>query len=598
MDNELVESGALLQHIFLYFSVPGRVPLGRQALGSEGFDLPPGQAQRDLRTAAQRALEEGDPQEAKVIAEELLAQSTRWWRSMGADTEDATNGEKDKKVYRKKCYEWLLAVDHMLLTLTGRGIEAFRVPKLSLSMPLHQYPCLTLVMDQGVDGWASAWFLAFHMNINCVIVGDPNHRQWNDAQLAMKDSHCWSVLQLLLVVMGFDHGPWKDARWLQASREMASTYCAVMDYEEDPLFGQLLPRMAGDLGETSELADPAYARQTFQSLPEVFNKKWEKVGNSRWFGSIKALQDCLLPDWHRRLCIYLILCVSEGLFIQGSQTKVLEARLQHSKPDEDMPKVPVSEEAEQVRRIRNSCRNTLQLVATLLSDREIHRLAMVIALIAGPTKLSHGITNTEMRSSSECFAWFSKLAAGANMCTMNTIVAILHDSSALECAGIGDMESLDPSSLDPRHPVLVADSKPDKSAAAFALALIGRRIKSSAWHERGYPGKFPLLAEEGPDACAVLQEMKLTWEAFAKAKTLHPPFWNKLNKMCILETFAVRREFQLAEAAGWTWTPELASAACTPFRGVLVTKAIEDEAKIWRDAEKQNAHRQVSDARK
>ena len=38
--------------------------------------------------------------------------------------------------------------------------------------------------------------------------------------------------------------------------------------------------------------------------------------------------------------------------MQGSQTKVLEARFQHSKPDEDMPKAPVSEEPEQVRRFR------------------------------------------------------------------------------------------------------------------------------------------------------------------------------------------------------------------------------------------------------
>lgn len=92
---------------------------------------------------------------------------------MGADTADATKGEKDKKVYRKKCYEWLLAVDHMLSTLIGHCIRALGAPQLPASRPLQQYPCLTLVMDLGVEGWGAAWFLNLSLNINCIIVWGP-----------------------------------------------------------------------------------------------------------------------------------------------------------------------------------------------------------------------------------------------------------------------------------------------------------------------------------------------------------------------------------------------------------------------------------------
>ena len=68
-----------------------------------------------------------------------------------------------------------------------------------LRAPPGSWPCLTIPIDQGSDGWCAVNWMVWKAGLNVLQLFDPSHRVWNDCQNACKDSFYWASMVVLCV---------------------------------------------------------------------------------------------------------------------------------------------------------------------------------------------------------------------------------------------------------------------------------------------------------------------------------------------------------------------------------------------------------------
>ena len=173
----------------------------------------------------------------------------------------------------------------MLRVATGAGLGQFMLHHLVAERPDPvQWPILTLSFDQGSDGYCAANFVAYHLPVGILALPDPNHRCWNDAQLALKDCKMWSAINVMTIVFNADRGPWADARWYQQAKESVSTYITLTRPESCPVWALLFEKIAAERGELHRQAEEGYSQEAFRKLENAWHFMSQKIGMSRWFG--------------------------------------------------------------------------------------------------------------------------------------------------------------------------------------------------------------------------------------------------------------------------------------------------------------------------
>eukprot|EP00971_Amphidinium_carterae_P184397 3660748-Amphidinium_carterae.1 len=79
------------------------------------------------------------------------------------------------------------------------------------------------------------------------------HRQWNDINLALRDSGMYGTYLLTLVAMNAWFGPWMSKAWFMEAVHKLEEVIAYSG-ADDPLFERLWPEMRRDLaGSTTTL---------------------------------------------------------------------------------------------------------------------------------------------------------------------------------------------------------------------------------------------------------------------------------------------------------------------------------------------------------
>ena len=79
-----------------------------------------------------------------------------FWRQHASEEQQ----HKQTKLQRAKAFEWVVATTHMLLVAMGRTWSYFKVDaEPTKRKPVQSWPCLTLGVDQGSDGWSAAYVL-------------------------------------------------------------------------------------------------------------------------------------------------------------------------------------------------------------------------------------------------------------------------------------------------------------------------------------------------------------------------------------------------------------------------------------------------------
>ena len=97
-------------------------------------------------------------------------------------TEADDEGEKQKIVYRRKAYEWCLAVDHQLQIITGHGLHKFAVNAVGIRVSWAK-PLLVVSIDQGSDGLSASRYFAFQLQPRLMVFPEISHRIWKGAVL-------------------------------------------------------------------------------------------------------------------------------------------------------------------------------------------------------------------------------------------------------------------------------------------------------------------------------------------------------------------------------------------------------------------------------
>eukprot|EP00974_Lingulodinium_polyedra_P033763 3246390-Lingulodinium_polyedra.AAC.1 len=90
-------------------------------------------------------------------------------------------------------------------------------------------------MDEGSVGIAAWWFMAHHLPCRTLLVKDIFHRQWNDAQMAIRGSGLWWVVLLTTMAYNLCYGPWEGSGWFSKVVDGAREYFGK-ERTQSPLF--------------------------------------------------------------------------------------------------------------------------------------------------------------------------------------------------------------------------------------------------------------------------------------------------------------------------------------------------------------------------
>ena len=372
------------------------------------------------------------------------------------------------------------------------------------------------------------------------VLPDPNHRAWNDASLSLKDSGYYGLIMLMVIVLNFEHGPWRDARWLGTMREGCDAYCRLASPSSCPVFQGLWPRIAHDLGENDMQGDSAFQQEVFDSLPQTFETLHEKVHMARWFGFVQAAKE-FLPVWHKKLAILIYVAAQAGLLDgQGQAGALLQTTVLRSA--EDIPKESTGVEQEQLRKIRQACKNTLQLVLVVLGDAEIRHEMGVVVKVLEPLWSWQGKQNKLLRSTEAALQWYTAQAVGSGFRHIEKIMMLFNDMSSLEELGFGVLPGgCALPSLDASHPLLLLESVRVAHMAKLILAVVGRRLWSNTFYDRNYPGMFAGLLDSS-EGESVLKEMQADMQAWEECQVQGVgPFWKKIKERSPFKTRRVQQ---------------------------------------------------------
>jgi len=172
--------------------------------------------------------------------------------------------------------------------------------------------------DQGAIGWYS-WFACFlHLGIRGCNWFDPFHRNWRDAQAALKAAGLWILVLESTVVMNMFSGPWQGDAYFSSLSDAADEW-RHSSSAEDPLFKLLYEGIAMDGDEMSSLppdfGDEEHSNMMFESVAaaECFHTKPAKVKLALWFSWLDGACN-LVRIWHRLLLVLIYMCVRHGIY--------------------------------------------------------------------------------------------------------------------------------------------------------------------------------------------------------------------------------------------------------------------------------------------
>lgn len=283
------------------------------------------QVMKDVHSKAMEAAEMGDSEALATERVAWLRRDQRAWSDMAKPE----HNEPERKLYRTKSHEWLLATDHQMWCCTGKRWADYIQPEQDhrfTQPPLEPCGVVTCSVNQGADGWQALQYLMYEMRVAVVAVKDPSHRLWRDTWLAISHAHLKPLCVLLSIVLSADHGPWQDARWFQASKEAASSYMQLGGID-DLLFQRQVDQMAAEMGIAHQLCEGALHEEVFKAIPEAMLKMTTTVAQGRLFGLFQSLEH-FLPLRTRRYIVLAYLGLQEGLYENAGLSVMTKMKVQ------------------------------------------------------------------------------------------------------------------------------------------------------------------------------------------------------------------------------------------------------------------------------
>ena len=152
--------------------------------------------------------------------------------------------------------------------------------------------------------------------------------------------------------------------------------------------------------------------------------KQEKVGTSRWFQFIYAMES-FLKIWSKRQCIGLYCSLQLGLFAKGAAA--LKVHLNPRDADQDVEKSSTKEDKAEVQRARSAAKNTMEFVTAMLADRNLFSRFSIIVTCARPSLELYHEYNVNNRSAKESLKWYQDRAMDLGLPCINATIELLGD---------------------------------------------------------------------------------------------------------------------------------------------------------------------------
>ena len=526
-----------------------------------------------------------------TVEEQEVVKAT--WKELAAKFfTAASENNKPKQYHRTKVFEWLCATEHELKVATGSGWGQFKVPSEN-KPPAAERKSVTVTVDQGADGWSALQYLAASGH-NIVPINGPSHRVWNDAQLAMQDAGLQSKLLASIIILNADGGPWHTSRWWHSVREGSQEFLKVSD-SGDSLFQRYLQRIRDDQQFQHDWSgEEGSERELFEGLSRCVDNKVSEVSMTRWFNYVTTMR-AFLERWHSKLVVSLYIVLSLGLLQSGTCHDMTQLKFKPKANDEDVEKATTKEDQEEVRRVRQMCKNTLVFTTVALSTYDLYRTNIIIVDVLSPLERWHSWQNKLNRSASESRAYWVEIAADKGLRQVNDILAKVKDTGLFAKAKVC-LEGCDAGFLkmDVTDPNVIDQNETAQMIGDLALALAARRLRTCAWYV-GYPGSFPAMLDDAHVA-GVLAGLRQALDDMDKTKDLTGAHWTRMRKRSPLHWAKVEQVVEIARSSDWQVTPALTKVVSDDISGVTQTKLIEDGVHCERVAERKAANHILSGA--
>lgn len=537
-----------------------------------------------MRTNATEALELPPPEQTEALqhaSSEWQMAALEWWESHMGPAQK-TNGGRPK-IHRAKALAWLHATDHQLRAATGAGWEQFCLPADEASWPPPgSRPSIMVSIDQGPDGWSAVHFLQNRLSCNMWLTPDPSHRVWNDCELAIRDMRLWSQCLTGIICLNADQGPWANARWWEEARQGVAEYMQIAN-TNCPLFVGLYKFIVFETGQTHRLGEEGLPEEIFGNLGACVERKMPRVGMSRWFQYIDSMQE-YTGMWSQRLLVYLYLCVQLGLHRSGNAYLAMKNKFNGRCEEDDVQKSTTGGDREEIRKARLACKNTIEFVSMVLTDRDAWSINRGIVLACQPLRKWHGMQNQRNRSSAAAADFHRDMAMGEGSKAVVETLRLLCTDTLWEEMGLtvgkAAMEEFGDQVIveDPR--VLSQDDLVHK-IAGLCMALACRRSRSLRSYEDGYPNSFAGLLDTA-GAPRVLDRMRADKEAWAALSALDGRFWQRLKLRSDMARPHTKQIFALAEESNFAPNDSLVSFVRQQVSGINQTKIVEDALRLER----------------
>lgn len=512
------------------------------------------------------------------------AQTASRWLGRKRGLGGQGGGKAPPKKKRKKAYQWGVAVNDLLLSMTGTSLQHFVAPlqpddKQPEDDSVYNWPFLGISADQGPDGFSCSWFLR-HQNVNADFWWDPSHQTWRDQESACRALGLKSFAYIVCAVLNMGHSPFDTkARWAQlceATQEYLDTVAPVCPLLEH--FQPLILEDWGIVGQDIRRAD----------FINMLREDW----STHFVGA--TVKMCRFANWvdaakqHDRSFHWTLLRV---LYL-GLQTDAFSAeKLEKAIANVELPKAsdertPVSRGNDCLKSFREANKNLLQLACQVLSDPMTQSLCRILSSIVAPVREAYGLLATKLRSTSAMRTWSLELARGAWWAPLASTLRLLSDASVLEHIKLDiNVTALDMQLADD-HPRVATNDHICSVACRYALALVGARCCRLSFLWAGWTGLQALLISDEAGEVTATAQLLLDQEAALRAASLRTEaFWKKLTQRSPLRHAPVQQLLRMLRASGNMVDARLQRVVAQRLSGIGQSKCAEDAFNMGRRLE-------------
>ena len=425
-------------------------------------------------------------------------------------------------------------------------------------------------MDEGSIGFASPWYLQYHLDMRVVFARDPFHREWNDVRGALAASSLWWVILLTTNAFNLTYGPWEGAAWFEKLKLGAAEYCGL-ERATNPLFSAMYPSICRDKGVENR-GTAGHKEQMLEAMgsSEAWSRKGPRVTLRRWFSWFAAFS---FHDrvWHERLLAILAIGLQLGTYRnfrecpfwggpagnakpgetqQEEETTEDQAQTAQAEKDKAAAADLVSEaqsrgaassshrketapqessgggeganlmrtEDDDLKAIRLKCSNSLCVGAMVLSRDGLQSLCRLVATFCEPVHTAHSAHARELKSPEGVRDYYCMAAHARWLADYERLCSYLLDAGRLSYIGFDTSWASIPKSLGPQSPIVQSQDSLAAKCMDLVLNLLHFRIGSMAWHSESWPGLLALLASgKDADLELCLRKLRLDSEALAEA---------------------------------------------------------------------------------